>query len=176
MIKYCFITDEETGLVQLGVGCPDEYYEEIGMQQRDVEQSEIDYQWYLTDKCPHYTEQEKIALLRERLTFENDEQSEIARENQVFTVTLQDKECSFQTTRKTQQDLATAKDFIQITGQPYQWFSDNNQEVYLTLEDVINISTIFIQKANVYPKWSEYKTVIDNAQTLEELEAIEIIY
>ena len=40
MIKYCFITDEQTGLVQLGVGCPDEYYEEIGMKKRDVEQSE----------------------------------------------------------------------------------------------------------------------------------------
>ena len=29
MIKYCFIKDEETGLVQLGAGCSDEYYEAI---------------------------------------------------------------------------------------------------------------------------------------------------
>ena len=60
MIKYCFIIDEEKGLVQLGVGCPDEYYIEIGMEQREVEQSEVDFQWYLSEKCPHYTEEEKM--------------------------------------------------------------------------------------------------------------------
>lgn len=67
MLKYCFIKDEETGLVQLGVGCPDEYYIEIGMQQRDVTQSEKDYQWYLTELCPHYTEEEKEQMERERV-------------------------------------------------------------------------------------------------------------
>ena len=65
MIKYCFITDEEKGLVQLGVGCPDEYYIEIGMEQRDVEQSEIDFQWYLIEKCPHYTEEEKEQIRKD---------------------------------------------------------------------------------------------------------------
>ena len=55
MLKYCFIKDKKTGLVQIGVGCPDEYYIEIGMEQRDVEQSEVDFQWYLTEKCPQIT-------------------------------------------------------------------------------------------------------------------------
>ena len=59
MIKYCKILNEQTGLVQLGVGCSNEYYEEIGMVQRDVEQSEKDNQWYLSEKCPHYTPEEK---------------------------------------------------------------------------------------------------------------------
>lgn len=62
MIKYCKILDNETGLVQLGVGCSEDYYQEIGMTQHDVEQSEKDYQWYLTEKCPHYTEEEKTAM------------------------------------------------------------------------------------------------------------------
>lgn len=62
MIKYCKILDNETGLVQLGAGCSDEYYQEIGMEQRDVEQSEKDYQWYLKEKCPHYTEEEKAEI------------------------------------------------------------------------------------------------------------------
>jgi hypothetical protein len=67
MLKYCFIEDEEKGTVKLGAGCPDEYYIEIGMQQRDVEQSEVDDRWYLTDKCPHYTEEEKANFKRAEL-------------------------------------------------------------------------------------------------------------
>ena len=67
MIKYCFITDEEKGTVRLGAGCPDEYYIEIGMEQRDVEQSEKDGQWYLKNKCPHYTEEEIEEMERERI-------------------------------------------------------------------------------------------------------------
>lgn len=62
MLKYCFLLNEETGLVQLGAGCSDEYYKEIGMKKRDVEQSEKDGEWYLKNKCPHYTEEEKTAM------------------------------------------------------------------------------------------------------------------
>ena len=59
--------DEETGLVKLGAGCSDEYYQSIGMVQLDVEQSEKDNQWYLTEKCPHYTEEEKEEMERQRI-------------------------------------------------------------------------------------------------------------
>lgn len=52
MQKYCYLTDKETGLVEIGVGCSDEYYKEIGMKLRDVKQSEVDNEWYLIDKCP----------------------------------------------------------------------------------------------------------------------------
>jgi len=69
MLKYCFITDQEKGLVQLGAGCSDEYYQEIGMEKRDVEQSDKDNQWYLSEKCPHKTEEEKTA--ERKANFEN---------------------------------------------------------------------------------------------------------
>lgn len=52
MRAYCLILDEETGLVQKGEGCPDEYYIEIGMEKRNIRQSDIDGEWYLYDKCP----------------------------------------------------------------------------------------------------------------------------
>ena len=52
MRAYCKILNEETGLVQKGAGCPDEYYQEIGMEVRDIQQSDIDGEWYLTEKCP----------------------------------------------------------------------------------------------------------------------------
>lgn len=65
MIKYCFIKDEETGLVQLGAGCSDDYYEAIGMEKRDVKQSDIDFNWYLKEKCPSKTKQEKFKEAKE---------------------------------------------------------------------------------------------------------------
>ena len=52
MKKYCKILNEETGLVQIGVGCPDSYYIEIGMEKRNVKQSDLDGEWYLEEKCP----------------------------------------------------------------------------------------------------------------------------
>lgn len=64
---YCKILDEETGLVQIGAGCDEEYYIEIGMEKRDVDKSEKDGEWYLADKCPHYTPEEKEQMDRERI-------------------------------------------------------------------------------------------------------------
>lgn len=66
MLRYCEIINEETGLVQLGAGCPDEYYIEIGMQKRQVKQSDIDYEWYLYEKCPMKTKEEKEREEKER--------------------------------------------------------------------------------------------------------------
>lgn len=72
MLKYCFITDQEKGLVQLGAGCSDEYYQEIGMEKRDVEQSDKDNQWYLSEKCPHKTDEEKLQDAKDAKKQEND--------------------------------------------------------------------------------------------------------
>lgn len=57
MEAYCKILNEDTGLVKKGVGCPDEYYIEIGMEIRDISKSDVDNNWYLTDKCPHKPEE-----------------------------------------------------------------------------------------------------------------------
>lgn len=68
MIKYCKFIDEAKGLVKLGAGCSDEYYQAIGMVERDVKQSDIDNKWYLTEKCPMKTEEEKEREERERIS------------------------------------------------------------------------------------------------------------
>ena len=71
MLKYCFIKNEETGLVQLGAGCSENYYLSIGMIKRDVQQSDIDNDWYLTEKCPMKTEEEKTREEAEELAKSN---------------------------------------------------------------------------------------------------------
>ena len=67
MIKYAKIINEQTGLCEVGLGTNTEYYKSIGMTQQDVEQSEKDNQWYLSEKCPHYTPEEKEEIEKERI-------------------------------------------------------------------------------------------------------------
>lgn len=49
--RYAKIIDEETHEVQLGVGCPDEYYVVIGMTLMDVEQA-YNNCWYEAGYAP----------------------------------------------------------------------------------------------------------------------------
>lgn len=68
MLKYCQIVDEETGVVSIASGTNIEYYQSIGMVQRDVEQSDVDNNWYLSEKCPHLTPEEKEQREAERIS------------------------------------------------------------------------------------------------------------
>ena len=51
MKQYARIINEETKEVQVGVGCPDEYYIEIGMVEMEVEQA-YDSNWYVAGYAP----------------------------------------------------------------------------------------------------------------------------
>lgn len=49
--KYAKIINEETKEVQVGVGCSDEYYVEIGMTEMDIEQA-YNSLWYVAGYAP----------------------------------------------------------------------------------------------------------------------------
>ena len=68
MIKYAKITNSETGLCEVGLGTNAEFYQSIGMVELDVQQSDIDSNWYLLDKCPMKTDEQKDMEERERLS------------------------------------------------------------------------------------------------------------
>lgn len=176
MQKYCKILDDKTGLVQLGAGCSDEYYKSIGMKLRNVEQSEIDELWYLSAKCPHYTDSKKLEIAKTNKYAENDTKASEARYNKEFTITVQNKICLFDTSEQTQRDLLTAF-AVCSTGATYDgWVTNNGVELDLTLEDVALISATFKEKSNVYGKWNGYKQAIDNAETIADVEGININY
>ena len=59
MIKYAKIINQETGLCEVGLGTNASFYQSIGMTQLDVKQSDIDNAWYLADKCPMKTDEQK---------------------------------------------------------------------------------------------------------------------
>lgn len=67
MIKYAKIINEETGLCEVGLGTNVEFYISIGMREHDVQQSDIDYGWYLTEKCPMKSDEQKEQEERERI-------------------------------------------------------------------------------------------------------------
>jgi hypothetical protein len=66
MIKYAKVIDNELGLCEVGTGTNADFYKSIGMTQQDVEQSEKDNQWYLSEKCPHYTPEEESEQREEQ--------------------------------------------------------------------------------------------------------------
>lgn len=67
MIKYAKILNEETGLCEVGLGTNIQFYQSIGMEELDVQQSDIDGCWYLTEKCPLKSDEEKELEERERI-------------------------------------------------------------------------------------------------------------
>lgn len=67
MIKYAKIINEELGTVEVGLGSNTDFYKSIGMVELDVQQSDIDNGWYLADKCPMKSDEQKEQEERERI-------------------------------------------------------------------------------------------------------------
>ena len=67
MIKYALLQDELTGLCSVAIGDDIETYKEMGMTQMNVAQSDIDEQWYLAEKCPMKTQEQKKLEEQEKL-------------------------------------------------------------------------------------------------------------
>ena len=67
MIKYAKVVNKQTGLVEAGMGNNTQFYQSIGMVQLDVQQSDVDNKWYLTEKCPMKSEEEKEKEEQERI-------------------------------------------------------------------------------------------------------------
>lgn len=63
-LRYAKVIDEN-GRVEIAVGTNIEYYKSIGMQLLDVELSDVDNAWYLAEKCPHKSEDEKTQERKE---------------------------------------------------------------------------------------------------------------
>jgi hypothetical protein len=67
MLKYAKVENQITGLCTIGLSADSEYYQSIGMTLQDVEQSDVDNDWYLAEKCPHLTPEQKAQRERDRL-------------------------------------------------------------------------------------------------------------
>lgn len=70
--RYAKIINEDTKQVQVGVGCSDEYYEEIGMTKMDIEQA-YDGLWYVAGYAPIQPEPTPEEIKQARINELKDE-------------------------------------------------------------------------------------------------------
>lgn len=119
---------------------------------------------------------ELLAKSKLQKKAENQQKLDIARTSHSFTVTLQNQECEFDTKDKTQSDLNSAAISASI-GQPWLWTTNNRITLSLTSEDILAVSSAYAQAVNGdIAKWTEYEALIEQAQTTEDVQEIEIVY
>ena len=66
MIKYARILNDETKLCEIGTGTNVEFYQSLGFIQQDVEQSDLNGQWYLSGYAPMKTDEQKAQERRKQ--------------------------------------------------------------------------------------------------------------
>ena len=177
MIRYCFIESESTGLVQLGVGCSDEYYESIGMEKRNVDQSEVDGQWYLKNKCPHYTEEEKLSIAKNK-KYEEALDSATAYIEYESAFKFDENNSIEATDGNIGKFTAYALAFQSGLVEQVEWTSKEDNVITLTADNIlailVGLGEIQAQVWNV--QFVNYKNQIEEATTVEDVESIEINY
>jgi hypothetical protein len=177
VFKNAKIVDKKSNLCDIYYGDNIEWGNKQGYTLLDVEQSEIDNQWYLAKYCPH---KEKSVLFQEAVSAkleENNKKADEKRYNQTFTLTIQKKECLFDTSAKTNSDIQTATLYILAGNETYDgWISNNGIVLNLTKDNVVAIASKIRELVNVYPTWKKYYDKINSCTTIEEVNAIEIEY
>lgn len=107
---------------------------------------------------------------------ENQQKLDEARTSHIFTVTLQNQECEFDTRDKTQSDLNSAA-IASGMGQPWLWTTNNRITLSLTAEDIQVVSAAYMQAVNAdIAKWTDFEEQIENATSAQEVENIVIEY
>ena len=183
MLKYSQIINEETGLVRVGIGSNTEYYQSIGMVERDIEQSDVDNNWYLKEKCPHKSDEEKLKEAKEAkyqeantkarrylesgealFTFEKDENIYHieATDGNIAKIGLKATALLMAGDTKTTFPWNTKEDInIQINALEGKFIAEGLGEVQ---DEVWTI------------KFPNYVNAINKAKTIKQVEAIEINY
>lgn len=174
MFKYVKF-DSESGLcTEVAEGTNTEFYKSIGMVEKDVEQSEIDGQWYLSSKCPHYTDEEKLEKAKtEKLA----ELTAITAkyDNQLVNTDMIIKSSlgfSINADLRSQNNL---RGLIAVGVEPVNFMTADNSVKSLSLEqlNVLLKESIENGKKLYETKW-KYRDMILNSSSIEELNAIEL--
>ena len=175
MFKYAKITDEQTGLCKVGIGTNAEFYQSIGMTEQDVCQSSVDGNWYLSEKCPQKTYEQLLLEEKNKKQEENTRLAKLAVENGHVVF----KGAEFETNAQTVGDLTATMLLMQAGGiETYSWLSKDDQTVELTTEDFGTLGALIAEYKNTIwqEKYIAYKAAIEQAETIEAVNAIDIDY
>ena len=127
---------------------------------------------------PDY-EQEQLIKAKTLKLKENDDKANTAL-NHTFTIPVgKDRTlCEFIYNEKTERNLnSSAIGFLAGQFETKQWTDEQGTTVELTAEDVATVLLTFNDFANaIWAKWGDYYKEIEQAETLEEVETINISY
>ena len=118
-----------------------------------------------------------LEEVREQKYAENDSKCQQARFNQAFTMTIDGVQLAFITNAQTQADLQTALILLNNGVKSYPWTDEAGVHFDFTeASQIAELIAVFMDASNVYDKWAYFKSLIDKAQTVSELNAIDIDY
>ena len=178
MIKYAKVINEQTGLCEIGTGTNSSFYQSIGMVELDVQQSDIDNAWYLTEKCPMKTDEEKLNEAK------TDKYNEI---NNGARIYLESGEALFEVAEgkhieATDGNIAKlsayALSFMTGVQSEVYWNTKEDETIALTQEQLtqalMGLGEVQATVWNV--KFPYYLKQLENATTVEEVNAINVDY
>lgn len=177
MIKYAKIIDNVTGICNVALGTNEAAYIDMGFTLQDVEQSDVDNNWYLSEKCPHKSEEEKLkeakdAKYQEALIGAKDfiDSKAVYQFDENNSIEATDGNIGKMT--------AYALGFQTGTIEHVYWTSKEDNVLELDAQDVLRILTGLGEiQSNVWNiQFVAYKNAIENALTIQDVEAIVIDY
>ena len=170
MKKYAIIIDEETKVCQVGLGDNVEFYQSLGFEEMEVEQA-WNGDWYVLGYAPKKPleayKQEKLNELR-MLKYEK--LSEFSYNGNIFQIN-QDSKANI--AGKVSEIMLTKE-----TSEPIKsvsWIAKDNTIVQFTSEEFLAFSKAVANYIEtILFKNGELRADINKAESLEELNAIEI--
>lgn len=181
MIKYAKIINENTGLCEIGIGTNIDFYKSIGMCELDVQQSDIDSNWYLSEKCPMKSEEEKLQQAKQAKYTEANTGARAYLESGEALFELEADKHIEATDGNIGKLSAYALSFITGTLQSEDviyWNTKEDETIALTQEQLSTVLQGIGQvQAEVWNiKFPAYLARLEAAQTVEDVDAIVIDY
>ena len=169
MKKYAQIIDNETKLCNVGIGTNEEFYKSIGMELLDVEQG-YNGLWYLQGYAPSQNIDDlKASKLSELTSITSKFDNQLVNTDMIINSSLG---FVINADLRSQNNL---RGLIAVGVEPVNFVTADNSVQSLTLEQLnILLNECALNGQSLYLQKWEYKARIENAQTKEELEAIEL--
>ena len=184
MIKYAKVINEQTGLCEVGIGTNTTFYKSIGMKEQDVSQSDIDGKWYLSDKCPMKSDEDKLAEAKQaKLNEATDKAYSFENKDALITVSATN---MMSRSSETYHIEATLTNNIKLSAyaqaldesETLPWNTKENVNVLLNKAACTTLTELMSQlNAKLWTvDFPTFLAQIEAAQTVEDVEAIEIVY
>ena len=143
-----------------------------GIEFTSIEETEDNY---VFDGSNYILEEDYLPIIKEQKQNENTQKAKDYIENGYVTY----KNAQFETNSQTVGDLTATMLMLQAQGEPStDWLSKDDKVVKLTIEDFVVLGGLIASFKNL--TWNgtylNYKIQIEEAETVEEVKGINIIY